>query len=146
MKTLYFFILLVVGLSCTAQTLDALKIQPNEIPVGFVATEEEHCISIQACTFYESPEIYEGFMGKLKQKAIQNFVNGKDSGCIMYFEFEKKFTMQSFLQGLLWGGKKATTEHPEEIYINDKWLVIYSFPLKNELKEVSKAKVVAVLK
>jgi hypothetical protein len=73
-------------------------------------------------------------------------VNGKDSGCIMYFEFEKKFTMQSFLQGLLWGGKKATTEHPEEIYINDKWLVIYSFPLKNELKEVSKAKVVAVLK
>ena len=146
MKTILILIAVVSCLACPAQTLEKMKLVPSEFPTGFQLTEDPQCISIQACSFYDSPEIYEGFMGKIKEKAIQNFVNGKDSGCIMYFEFEKKFEMQSFLQGLLWGGKKATAEHPEEIYINDKWLLIYSFPLKNTLKEVSIAKVVTVLK
>ena len=146
MKNILLLFTLIYSFNLSAQTIEKIKLAENEISAEYKLTDQEQCISIQACLFYKHPETYSAFIGKVKSKDIQNFKNKKDSGCIMYFEFEKKFEMESFLKGLLWGGKKATAEHPEEIFIKDTILIIYSFPLKSKLIEVSKKKVETVLK
>ncbi len=146
MKNILFLFAILYSFNTSAQTLEKIKLAENEIPAEYKLTNEPQCISIQACTFYKRPDMYESFIGKLKSKDIQNFENKKDSGSIMYFEFEEKFEMESFLKGLLWGGNKATKEHPEQIYVKDKIVIIYSFPLKSSLVEVSKKKVETELK
>ncbi len=146
MKNILFLFAILYSFNTSAQTFEKIKLAENEIPAEYKLTNESQCISIQACTFYESPDMYEALIGKLKSKDIQNFENNKDSGSIMYFEFERKFEMESFLKGLLWGGNKATREHPEQIFVKDKILIIYSFPLKSSLVEVSKKKVETELK
>jgi hypothetical protein len=124
MKNIVFLFAIFYSFNTSAQTLEKIKLAENEIPTEYKLTNESQCISIQACTFYESPDMYESFIGKIKSKDIQNFENKKDSGSIMYFEFEEKFEMESFLKGLLWGGNKATREHPEQIFVKDKILII----------------------
>ena len=146
MKNILFLFAILYSFNTSAQTFEKIKLAENKIPTEYTLTNEPQCISIQACTFYENPDMYEILIGKLKSKDIQNFENKEDSGSIMYFEFKKKFEMESFLKGLLWGGNKATGEHPEQIFVKDKILIIYSFPLKSSLVEVSKKKVETELK
>jgi hypothetical protein len=146
MKNILLLFAILYGFNTSAQTFEKIMLTENEIPAEYKLTNESQCISIQACTFYESPDTYEALIGKIKSKDIQNFENKKDSGSIMYFEFEEKFEMEGFLKGLLWGGNKATREHPEQIYVKDKILIIYSFPLKSSLVEVSKKKIESELK
>jgi hypothetical protein len=146
MKNILFLFAILYSFNTSAQTFEKFKLTENEIPTEYKLTNEPQCISIQACTFYENPDMYEILIGKLKSKDIQNFENKEDSGSIMYFEFKKKFEMESFLKGLLWGGNKATQEHPEQIFVKDKILIIYSFPLKSSLIEVLKKKVETELK
>jgi len=50
------------------------------------------------------------------------------------------------LEGLLWGGKNPTKERPEEYFVKDKILVIWSFAEGSELKYISKKKVMSLLK
>ncbi|RZJ65425.1 MAG: hypothetical protein EOO50_13970 [Flavobacterium sp.] len=144
-KTLFFFSL-IFCFTLSAQGFEKIKLFESEIPSGYKLTNTMQCISIQACTFYKNPEMYSAIIGKLKSKDVQNFENKKDGGSIMYFEFEKNFEMESFLQSLLWGGKKATKEHPEQILIKDKIVIIYCFPLESNLAEISKKKVETELK
>lgn len=146
MKNILFLFAILYSFNTSAQKFEKIKLTENEIPTEYKLTNEPQCISIQACTFYENPDMYEILIGKLKSKDIQNFENNKDSGSIMYFEFKKKFEMESFLKGLLWGGNKPTGEHPEQIFVKDQILIIYSFPLKSSLVEVSKKKVETELK
>ncbi|PKB16297.1 hypothetical protein [Flavobacterium sp. 5] len=146
MKKLLFVLIILYSFGASAQSFDKIKLTESEIPAGYKLTDEDQCISIQACTFYDSPEMYGFLIGKVKSKEVQNFVNNKNSGSIMYFEFEKKFEQEGFLQGLFWGGKKATKEHPEQILVKDKIVIVYSFPLENDLIKVSQKKVESVLK
>jgi uncharacterized surface anchored protein len=146
MKNTLYLLAFICTFNLSAQQLDNLKLTETEIPEGYKLTDDSKCISIQACTFYSNPQIYEVIIGKVKSKEIQNFENKKDSGSIMYFEFEDQFEMESFLQPLLWGGKKPTHEHPEQILVKENILIIYSFPLKSQLVELSKKKVETVLK
>jgi hypothetical protein len=133
-------------INSNGQSIDSLKILDKEIPEGYTLTKENNCISIQACTFYDNPEIYESLIGKLKSKQIQNFDNKKDKGSIMYFEFEEGFKGEGFLGGLLWGGNKPTKEHPEEYYAKGSFLIIWSFQKGSLMTATSKNKVKAVLK
>lgn len=146
MKNILFILLITLSSNLFAQNFEKLKLTENEIPNGYKLTKESKCISIQACTFYESPGMYSGLIGKVKSKEIQNFENKKDSGSIMYFEFEKDFEMKGFLEGLLWGGKKSTKEHPEEIFVWKNILIIWSFSQNSELKKISKEKIELELK
>ncbi len=146
MKNIVFILTLLYSFTITAQKFEKIKLAENEIPLGYKVTNKSQCISIQACTFYSNPEIYSSIIGKVKSKDVQNFENKKDSGSIMYFEFEEKFEMEGFLKGLFWGGKKATREHPEEIFVKDTILIVYSFPLESKIIEVSKNKVKTELK
>ena len=128
------------------QSIDSLKLSDKEIPEGYSLTKENNCISIQACTFYDNPEMYEALIGKLKSKQIQNFDNKKDKGSIMYFEFEDGFKGEGFLGGLLWGGNKPTKEHPEEYYAKGNFLIIWSFKKGSAVTKTSKDKIEAILK
>jgi hypothetical protein len=74
-------------------------------------------------------------------------VCGKDDkGAIYSYEFENNFTQEGFLEGLLWGEKKPTKAHPEEYFVKDNILVIWSFSDKSELKKISKDKIPTLLK
>jgi hypothetical protein len=128
------------------QSIDSLKLSDKEIPAGYALTKDNNCISIQACTFYEKPEMYEVLIGKLKRKQIQNFDSKKDPGAIMYFEFEDGFKGAGFLDGLLWGGDKPTKEHPEEYYAKGNFLIIWSFKKGSAVTKISKDKIQAMLK
>src|SRR5687767_5465204 len=79
------------------QFIDSLKLLDKEILEGYALTESNNCISIQACIFYDNPNLYEPLIGKLKSKQIQNFDSKKDKGSIMYFEFEEGFLGEDFL-------------------------------------------------
>jgi len=127
------------------QNIDSLQLTDKEIPDKYSLTNDNKCISIQACTFYENPEMYEVLIGKLKTKRIQNFDNKNDNGSIMYFEFEGTFKGAGFLGGLLWGSDKATKEHPEEYYAKGNFLIIWSFKKGSVVTKTSKEKIKAAL-
>ena len=140
--TLAFFL----TIKTRGQNIDSLKLTDKEIPENYSLTKNNNCISIQACTFYDDPGMYGMLIGKLKNKKIQNFDNKKDKGCIMYFEFEDGFKGDGFLGGLLWGGDKPTTEHPEEYYAKGNFLIIWSFKKRSPITKTSKNKILAALK
>lgn len=128
-----------------AQSIDSLKLSAIEIPDGYVLTKDVNCISIQACTFFEKPEMFESLTGKIKSKDIQNFNSKKDKGSIMYFEFEDAFKGAAFLEGLLWGGNQPTREHPEELYTKGNILIIWSFKKNSAITKISRQKIMAIL-
>lgn len=132
--------------SVFGQGLDKLKLVDSEVPEKYKRTDEMLYKSIQAGTFYEQTDIYESLIGKIKNKDFQSFKSKDDKGAIYYYEFEENFDRQEFLEGLLWGGKKPTKAHPEEYFVKDNILVIWSFADKSELKKISKDKVLPILK
>lgn len=148
MKLLLTIILLTSLAYCTAsgQMLENLKLKDNEVPEKYQVTDKMLYKSIQAGTFYQQTQLYEGFIGKLKKKEFQSYESKDDEGAIYYYEFEKDFTQEGFLEGLLWGGRKPTKAHPEEYFVKDNILVIWSFASKSELKAISKDKIMAILK
>lgn len=129
-----------------AVTIDSLKITNAELPVDCSFSKSSNSISIQASTFYENPNIYQGFLGKVIRKDIQNFEGKKDKGSIMYFEFENEFKMDGFLEGLLWGKDKPTKEHPETYISKGKYLIIWSFNNNSQIKTISENKINTLLK
>jgi len=139
------FITFLSTIESNGQSIDSLKLSDKEIPEGYSLTKENNCISIQACTFYENPEMYEALIGKLKSKQIQNFDSKKDKGSIMYFEFEDGFKGEGFLGPLLWGGDKPTKEHPEEYYAKGNFLIIWSFKKGSVVIKTSKDKIKGIL-
>lgn len=128
-----------------AQSIDSLQLSVAEIPEGYALTKDNNCISIQACTLYENPDMYAAIIGKLKRKQVQNFDSKKDKGSIMYFEFEDGFKGEGFLDGLLWGGDKPTKEHPEEYYAKGNFLIIWSFKKGSPVTKASKDKIKEIL-
>jgi len=128
------------------QGIDSLKLLDKEIPEGYSLTNNKNCISIQACTLYENPEIYGALLGQIKNKQVQNFDSKKDNGSIMYFEFEDGFKGDGFLGGLLWGGNKPTKEHPEEYFAKGNYLIVWSFKKGSLVTKTSKEKIKAALR
>ena len=146
-RTLIVLILTILTFCSTlGQGLDKLKLMGDEVPAKYKTTEEMLYKSIQAGTFYEQTGLYESFIGKIRNKEFQSYESKDDQGAIYYYEFEKNFTQEGFLEGLLWGGRKATKAHPEEYFVKDNILIIWSFVDKSEVKKISKDKIVGLLK
>lgn len=140
------FLLTFLSITSYGQVIEKLKLTDTEIPEGYTATDEVLSKSIQAGTFYEQTDLYAGLIGKIKNKTYQSFESKDDSGTIYYYEFERNFQQTSFLEGLLWGGKKPSKAHPEEYFVKDNILVIWSLAMTSGLKQISKDKVTMVLK
>ncbi|MGL4630641.1 MAG: hypothetical protein ACRCVT_05480 [Leadbetterella sp.] len=136
---------LLISFHTKAQNIDSLQLYQNEIPDGYKLSDNNNCISIQATLFYKDPSIYSSIIGNLVSKRIQNFDNKKDSGSILYFEFDDNFKAELFLGSLLWGGNKPTREHPEEFFSKGKFLVIWSFKKGNVVTKKSKDKLIKIL-
>lgn len=132
--------------SIFGQGLDILKLTTTEVPEAYKPTEEMLYKSVQAASFYNQTDLYKSFLGKIKNKEFQSYNSKNDKGVIFYYEFEKDFEQTGFLEGLLWGGRKPTKAHPEEYFVKDNILVIWSFAAKSELKKISKDKIMALLK
>ena len=137
-KILFLFLLFysIIGY-CQDVKFDSILINPNELPSEFKTTKELECQSIQAKLFYNSPEIYNFILGKLTNKQFQTFEYEGNSGSILYFEFDKESKeSKGFIEGLLWGGKKPTKLHPENIFTKGNFLIITSFPFKSKINEI----------
>src|SRR5688572_25010620 len=96
------------------QGVDQLKLTETDVPEKYKPTEKMLYKSIQAGTFYQQTDLYESFIGKVKNKEFQSYESADDKGAIYYYEFEEDFKQEGFLEGLLWGGNKPTKAHPEE--------------------------------
>ena len=126
--------------------IDSLKLTDGEIPSGYQSSKELLCVTPHASSFYDQTDIYGSLIGFVTRKEFQSFGKKGDKGTILYFEFEKEFKAQAFLNGLLWGSASVPTKsEPDEYYAKGKILVIWSFNLKSELKAISKAKVMRLL-
>jgi hypothetical protein len=135
-------IILIFSSTFYGQNFADLKLKPEELPKGYTFTNELNCKSIQVCDFYNSNTMYNAIVGKVKNKTIQSFDEKSDEGVIMYFEYENNFGGEEFLKGLLWGqSAKPTKEHPEEYFVNNNILIIWSFKPKSELKKISQEKI-----
>jgi hypothetical protein len=141
--TLTFF-LAMIYCSTYGQAFEKLKLADTEVPAKYKSSKKILYKSIQAINFYNDTDIY-SFIGEVKSKDYQAFKSKDDEGTIFYFEFEEEFQGQGFIEALLWGDKKASKEHPEEIFIKDNILIIWSFSENSELKKISKDKITAVL-
>src|ERR1700754_3000873 len=124
------------------QSLDSVKLADNEIPAGYTKSEDLLCATPHASSFYSQVDLYASFLGKAVKKDYQSFGKKGDNGSILYFEFDKVFNGQDFLNGLLWGkSSKPTRSEPDEYYAKGNILVVWSFSLKSEIKNSSKEKV-----
>lgn len=136
----------VLSLCIYGQNIDSLKLSNKEIPEQYSISKEINCVSTQACTFYESPDMYEMLIGKIKTKTFQSFESKKDKGTIMYFEFEEEFKGDVFLGSLLWGADKPSKSHPEQIFSKGKILIIWSFKKDSPVLKISQDKIKNILK
>jgi len=147
-KTPHFFIIFFfISHFSLGQSIDSLKLQDTEIPSGYTKADKLLCLTPHACSFYEQTDLYASIVGKVTKKEFQSFEKKGDKGSILYFEFEKEFTADGFLAGLLWGqNSKPTKSEPDDYYFKGKILVIWGFNLKSDIKQVSKTKVTTLLK
>ncbi len=134
--------LLITIISSKGQSIDSLRLNDSEIPIGYAKSNELLCKTPHALSIYQQMDMFESFLGKLEHKDFQSFEKKGDSGSILYFQFQKDFTGQGFLDGLLWGsdGKPSKSE-PDEYFAKGNILVVWSFNLKSNLKSISKEKV-----
>lgn len=149
MKKKIIFSLLIVILTKISfgQNIDSLKLTEAEIPAGYTISNKLAFATTYASLFYEQTDLYESFLGKIKRKETQSFDKKGDRGSIIYIELENEFKRQGFLDGLLWGkNTKPTKSTPDEYYAKGTILVIWSFGLKSELKQISKTKVLQMLR
>ena len=124
-----------------ALTLSALLLEESELPAGYSLNDKQLCKSVQAASFYKQVNMYESFLGTVKEKKYQSFESKKDKGTILYFQFEEDFDQTAFLEGLLWGGSKPSKAHPEEYLVKGDVLIIWSTDQKSELKKLSRSKI-----
>ncbi len=129
-----------------SQNIDSLKLTGNEVPTGYMQADELMYVTPEIRQFYEQPDIYESFLGKVKKKEFQSFHKKGDEGSVLYFEFETEFKGQMFLMGFLDAEKEKTKKDDSEYYAKGNILVIWNFKLHSELKKVSMAKVKELLK
>ncbi len=116
-----------------------------EIPIGYKQSKELLCRTPHAYSFYEQTDLY-SFLGNVVKKDFQSFDKKGDKGSILYFQFDKDFNGQDFLNGLLYGnGSKPTKSEPDEYFAKGTILIIWSFLIDSQIKKISKDKVTQLL-
>lgn len=140
------FLLTFFSTSSFGQNIDSLKLNDTEIPSDYSRPTKIQCKTVHAESFYEQTDMYSTFLGSIVKKDFQSFDKKGDKGAILYFEFDKEFTGEVFLDGLLWGQSgKPTKQKPDEYLAKGKFLIIWSFDFNSEIKKTSKAKVLQLL-
>lgn len=116
--------------------IESIQIKPAEIPTEYKLLEKLECQSIQSKLLYENPDMYNFILGKTLNKKFQSFEYKGNKGSILYFEFDKDpENAKGFIGGLLWGEKKPSKAHPENIITKGNLMIVLSFPLKSEISK-----------
>jgi len=119
-----------------SKAIDSLEIKTTEIPTGYKSLKKLECQAIQSKLLYENPEMYSFILGKTLDKRFQSFEYKGKKGSILYFEFDKDADSgKSFVEGLLWGGKKPNKAHPENVITKGKVMIILSFPFNSKIQK-----------
>lgn len=137
-KTLlvFLFFYTIIGY-CQNLKIDSILIKSKELPAEFKSLNNLHCQSIQSKLLYNSPQTYSFILGNVINKQFQSFEYEDNLGSILYFEFNKETeNSKSFIERLIWGGKKPSKSHPENIFTKDRILIITSFPYTSKISEI----------
>ncbi len=129
--------------------LDAVLVTPKELPKNIKLLDGIHCVSPQARTYFETPAMKD-IMKKLapemaariseqtldqfpvpKRKEIQSFqADGRATGSVLVYEYANAGDATCslvFLREYIWGGSRSE-QHPEEIFLQDRFIWVLSFP------------------
>jgi tetratricopeptide (TPR) repeat protein len=112
-------------------TLENLQVKPEELPKGMRIVEGDHPVTPHAYSFFLNPTpagLFEAPAGKASQSLA---AEGRKAGTVFLFEYAKAIPRgaKSYLLGLLWGdGKGPSTQEPEEMIVQGRFLILLSFP------------------
>ena len=144
-KILFSILTILIATVSFGQNIDSLKLNDTEVPNDYIKSNELLCKTIHAYSFYEQNDLF-SFLGTVVKKDFQSFEKKGDKGSILYFQFDKDFDGQVFLNGLLYGnGNKPTKSESDEYFAKGNILIIWSFPLDSQIKMISKDKVTKLL-
>jgi len=134
-KLLILFTLIYTSIGFSqSKAIDSIEIKSTEISTEYKSSKKLECQAIQSKLLYENPEMYSFILGKTIDKRFQTFKYKGKKGSILYFEFDKDAEGgKTFIEGLLWGGKKPNKAHPENIIIKGKIMIVLSFPFKSKI-------------
>lgn len=129
--------------------VEDIKLTDIDLPTGYSFSNELYCYSLQAQNLYNNP----GFSDFLTSSQFSNKqfqgINGPngDKGSILYIQYKEDLNSgaKSFLKGFIWGADSPSEEHPEEIFINGKNLIVWSFPKDSTIKYISQKKLFDIL-
>ncbi|MGB0522001.1 MAG: hypothetical protein ACPGJS_03535 [Flammeovirgaceae bacterium] len=123
-------------------SLDVLKLETKDLPTGYQFTEKLKCRSTQAAQLYKNINTYQQELGGVAHASYQSVIGNKDSGSILYFQFNESKDIQAFLEQHLWGDKgQPSKTRPEEYAVYGKILIIWSTNSDSKIKAASKRKI-----
>jgi len=119
-----------------------LQFAADELPAGLAPGEGVKCISESAQNYFQDQTFTIKSIPVPLGKVGQSVVRGSDRvGSVMAYEFDAVVAddTRKFLEKLFWGGEAATAEHPEELLVTGRFLVVLSFPQGDETAAALKA-------
>ncbi len=122
------------------ENFEKIKLTEDDMR-GYETQYIQHFYSMQQVSFYQSQEIYEAVLPKLKERYTQSVCRGETEGTIFYYYFDGKIeSKKTFLKGLFYGEDgKPSKEHPETFICKGNLLVVFSYPYRDALaKELEK--------
>lgn len=126
------------GQQGTTNQLGFLQLTEKDVPVGYQFITRLKCQSSNVTALYKNIASFENELGKVVHTNFQTLKANKETGTILYFQFENAKDSKAFLDNYLWGNEgKPTIAHPEEYAAYGKFLVIWSTGLNSEIKKAS---------
>lgn len=129
--------------------MNEVKLTQEDLPEGYSFHYEVICYSFQAGLYFNNPSFYDFFLGTTFVKKEFQSIKGPegDQGSILYIQYKNDLDKASiaFLQGMIWGEDGPTNLHPEDIFINGKNVIIWSFKRDSLIKRISQQKLHDVL-
>jgi hypothetical protein len=115
-----------------------------DLPAGLETREGVKCISEPAQKYFEDSTFTIKSAPVPLGRVGQSFVRGSDRvGSLMAFEYDAVVSddTRKFLGGLFWGSEAPTAEHPEELLVGGRFLVVLSFPQGDETAAALKTQI-----
>lgn len=123
--------------------IDSLLLVKSDLPGGYKFVDKEIPITNQASSLYNQIDMYSMILKiRATDKKYQSIKSSKDKGTAYYILFDSSADKaKGFAQGLIWGTKESNDEHPDEIIVKGKLMIVLSFNKDSNIKEIIKRKI-----
>ncbi|MBL7959007.1 hypothetical protein JNL27_02090 [bacterium] len=99
--------------------------------------------------FYNGILVHAVQLGSVVEKSFQSIDGpGRDSGTIMYFEFDRVLdaSTYTYLKRVFWGKKMTpSSSNSPEFFMSSNTLIVWCLPMQSEIKERSQKKLFELL-